>query len=82
LAAQGAERQVGTGARSARARTQPAVKPPSSLQASDRSSSQASTISTAVELVELLVRLPTKVLLFDTVSTFVTLVELLVRLPK
>ena len=40
------------------------------------------TISTAVELVELLVRLPTKVLLFDTVSTFVTLVELLVRLPK
>jgi hypothetical protein len=35
-----------------------------------------------VELVELLVRLPKKVLLFNTISTAVALVELLVRLPK
>jgi hypothetical protein len=56
------------GARFARARTQPAVKPPSSLQASDRSSSQAS----VVELV----------LLLDTISTSMMSVELLVRLPK
>jgi hypothetical protein len=40
------------------------------------------TISTAVELVELLVRLPKEALLLNAISTAVALVELLVRLPK